>query len=123
MDQAAWASSSIARAMSTSILSGCRLNPRPTSSFRDLALVATGIKLSSPMIGGRPTLAGTILTKAAPLVAVFDEWAPQTSIPSGFSPPRHISPIHHNNSAIEFILRHLGLKPLRAPQPSVSLLM
>ena len=29
--------------------------------------------------------------------------------------------VHLRNSAIEFILRHLGLKPLRTPQPSVSL--
>jgi hypothetical protein len=29
--------------------------------------------------------------------------------------------IHHANSAIELILQPLGPKPLRAPQPSVSL--
>lgn len=32
-------------------------------------------------------------------------------------------PVHHHNSAIEFILLHLALKPLRVRQPSVNLLL
>ena len=44
--QAAWANASSERAMSTSILSGWRLNPRSTRSFRNVALFATGMKLS-----------------------------------------------------------------------------
>src|SRR5713101_844923 len=50
MDHAAWDNSSSERATSASTRSGWRLNPRSTRSFRDLAFVATGIKLSSPMI-------------------------------------------------------------------------
>jgi hypothetical protein len=53
-----------------------------------------------------------------------DKSGDQRDIPIFAAPPATCSPnpsIHPNNSAIEFIPRHLGPKPLRDPQPSVSL--
>ena len=44
-----------------------------------------------------------------------------TDAPGDPNSERPHPPVHHSNSAIEPAHRHLSPKPLRAPQPSVSL--